>query len=700
MAENIGYATLNVLPSAQGFGRALTSELNTQLPSAGSDAGTKTGSSIVGAFRGLVGPAMLATGAMAIGQFVAGTVSAASDLQQSTGAIEAIFKDQASAVKGFADEAAGSIGLSKTAYSELAAVLGSQLKNGGTALAELAPKTRDLIGVGADLSAMFGGTTKDAVEALSSALKGERDPIERYGVSLKQASIDAKAASLGFEKVGGSFSNEAQQAATLALIMEQTADAHGAAGREAETFAARQQQLSAGFENLKAKIGGAFLPAAADLMGVFADLVNGIEPFLDEVGPVLTQTFATVGPALGQLGGAFAGLLPNLSPIGIAFQALAPMLPQIGALLAQIATVIAGNLTTVTQALTPVIQALTAHLSGALAIALPIIADLFTQLAPALGEAAALIGQLVAAIAPLIGALLDALVPVIQSLMPIVQTVFGFITDIIKVAVDFIGGIIRAFSAALSGDWGSFWQIIGDTLKGAWDGILAAVSAAIDVLVNWFADLLPAIMSTLAGIGEWLIESGSRLVSGLFNGIATFWENVAAWFASLPSTIGGFLAGAGRWLWSAGIDLIGGLVQGLWNAAGAVGEALLGIIGGAVDGFLGFLGIHSPSRLFRGFGENVGEGLALGLGDMEGDVAKSALGLATAASDAVSGMSLPLSADISKAVPHGGLSGSIDRQAEALAALDGRDYDGPPINIHTNDPNLVGEVVADKLRRR
>ncbi|MBF0967583.1 MAG: hypothetical protein HXK09_10740, partial [Actinomyces bouchesdurhonensis] len=186
-----------------------------------------------------------AAGAAAIGVAGAKAVSMAADLEQSTGAIEAVFKSGADQMKAFADTAATSVGLTKNEYQELGTLLGAQLKNGGTSIDQLAGKTNELIGVAADLAAQFGGSTADAVGALSSALKGERDPIERYGVSLKQASIDAKAAELGFTKVGGSFDNEAQQAATLALIMEQTADAHGAFAREGDTLSHQIQVLKA-----------------------------------------------------------------------------------------------------------------------------------------------------------------------------------------------------------------------------------------------------------------------------------------------------------------------------------------------------------------------------------------------------------------------------------------------------------------------
>lgn len=219
-----------------------------------------------------------AAGAAAIGVAGAKAVSAAADLEQSTGAIEAVFKSGADQMKAFADTAASSVGLTKNEYQELGTLLGAQLKNGGTSIDQLAGKTNDLIGVAADLAAQFGGTTADAVGALSSALKGERDPIERYGVSLKQASIDAKAAELGFTKVGGSFDNEAQQAATLALIMEQTADAHGAFAREGDTLSHQIQVLKAHLGDFAAKAGSLVLPAVTALASAALDhLVPALE---------------------------------------------------------------------------------------------------------------------------------------------------------------------------------------------------------------------------------------------------------------------------------------------------------------------------------------------------------------------------------------------------------------------------------------
>jgi hypothetical protein len=106
-------------------------------------------------------------------------------------------------VKGWAEGAAQSVGLAKAQYGQLAAGLGAQLKNMGLSGDQALSGTQGLIGLGADLSAAFGGTAAEAVEALGSALRGEADPAEKYGLSLNQAKVNAKLAEKGLTGLTG-----------------------------------------------------------------------------------------------------------------------------------------------------------------------------------------------------------------------------------------------------------------------------------------------------------------------------------------------------------------------------------------------------------------------------------------------------------------------------------------------------------------
>src|SRR5690606_38682541 len=110
------------------------------------------------------------------------------------------FKENAKTMHDWAATASQTVGISGNEYRELGTLLGSQLKNMGTPMDQIADKTNGLIGMGADMASMFGGTTKEAIEAISSALKGEMDPIEKYGVTLSAAALDAEALSKGIIK--------------------------------------------------------------------------------------------------------------------------------------------------------------------------------------------------------------------------------------------------------------------------------------------------------------------------------------------------------------------------------------------------------------------------------------------------------------------------------------------------------------------
>ena len=219
--------------------------------------------------------------------FIKSAVDAASRLQQASGGVEAVFKGSASAVKGWATEAAQSLGLSKSAYQELATVIGSQLKNAGVAMDQLAPKTDEIIRKGADLAAMYGGTTADAVEALSSALKGEMDPVEKYGISLNQNAIKAEEMALGLDTSTTAAEQNAKAVAVMSLINKQSADSMGAAARESDSYASVMQQLNAVWENTIADVGSALLPALSSLVSTLADLAPAVGEVLTPIAELL-----------------------------------------------------------------------------------------------------------------------------------------------------------------------------------------------------------------------------------------------------------------------------------------------------------------------------------------------------------------------------------------------------------------------------
>jgi hypothetical protein len=245
------------------------------------------------------------------------SITLASDLEQSMGAVTAQFKDQAEVIFGASKTSATAVGLSRATYQQYATVVGAQLKNLGLRQKDVSTRTIDLIALGADLAAQFGGPTSQAVEALSSLLRGERDPIERYGVSLKQSDINARLAANGMSELTGEALKQATIQATLELLWKQTADAQGTFFREQDTFAGKQQRLLAQLADAQTEFGNTLLPTAIDALE-FAndDLLPILKSTLAEAGPQISESLRAVMPEIEQTLKALGQSLPEFINFG------------------------------------------------------------------------------------------------------------------------------------------------------------------------------------------------------------------------------------------------------------------------------------------------------------------------------------------------------------------------------------------------
>lgn len=239
----------------------------------------------------------------------------ASNLEQQAGAVDAIFGKNAAKMHGYAKQAATTVGLAQSEYSELASVLGAQLSNAGFEGDKLTGTVNGLVEKGADLAAQFGGSTADAVSALSSILKGETDPIERYGISLKQSDINARLAAQGQDELTGQALKNATAQAALALVTEQSKTAQGAFARESDTAAGKMATLSAMWENGKAALGAGLLPVFVTAANFLTDKVIPTWQRLTAAGGPLRIMFDQVSAFVrGQLIPAVAGLARELGP--------------------------------------------------------------------------------------------------------------------------------------------------------------------------------------------------------------------------------------------------------------------------------------------------------------------------------------------------------------------------------------------------
>lgn len=496
------------------------------------DVGGKT--SKLGGLLGKVGPLAVAgfaaAGAAAVA-FGIKAVGAGGELQQSIGAINTVFKGNADQMHQWASTASRDVGLTANEFNSLGTLIGTQLKNGGTAMDQLGPKTNSLITLGADLSSMFGGSTADAVGALSSALKGERDPIERYGVSLNQAAIDAKAAELGFKKVGGSLSAEANQAATLALIMDQTKDAHGNFAKETNTWSHQVEVLKAGFGTFTEQLGLKMLPVLTlivtaivnGLLPAFDGFLGFIEPGLAALG-AFTEGLSQGGASTEMMSGALGGLTAWVDE---------SLMPSLGLLAEVLGIVFEDGSRVVGEFVTMAMSYIEPMI--------PTIMEIFGIIGEIVSGAIDLVTEIIFTGLGLVMLFWDSWG---ESIMLVVGTVFQAVIGVIRPALDTVRAIISTAVAILRGDWGAAWTGMGDIASGFIRTIVAIFSGAGSILVN---------------AGKAIIDGFLRGLKNSFEAVKNFVLDIGGWIAAHK----GPLPYDRALLVPAGTAIMTGLVAGL-----------------------------------------------------------------------------------------------------------------------------------------
>lgn len=223
---------------------------------------------------GIAAAAAFTAAAVATVAYAAESVKAASNLEQSIGGVEAVFKEYAGTVEATSKKAADSLGLSRDAYNKVATIIGTQLKASGTTLDQLAGKTNDLVTVAADLAATFGGDVTEASTAVTAALRGEFEPLRRFGIALSVAQIETEALAMTQKTAASQLTATEKAAAAQSLIFKGAADASGQFARESDSLAGKQQRLNAQLENIQATIGENLLPIVAEATDYFSKFVG------------------------------------------------------------------------------------------------------------------------------------------------------------------------------------------------------------------------------------------------------------------------------------------------------------------------------------------------------------------------------------------------------------------------------------------
>jgi hypothetical protein len=199
-------------------------------------------------------------------------INAASDFNEELQKSQVILGDGADAVAKFASTAAVKLGQSRTEALRAAGNFAIFGKSAGLSGQELAKFSTDFTTLASDLASFNNTSPEDAVQALGAALRGESEPIRRYGVLLNEATLKNRALALGIiETTKEALTPQQKVLAAQAEIFAQTSDAQGDFARTSDGLANQQRILAASVEDLKISLGESLLPTALKVATFFRE---------------------------------------------------------------------------------------------------------------------------------------------------------------------------------------------------------------------------------------------------------------------------------------------------------------------------------------------------------------------------------------------------------------------------------------------
>jgi hypothetical protein len=287
----------------------------------------------LGSTLGKVGAALASFGIAAKAvRFTQTTIEEAKNLQQNLFALDLIFGRLSPQMETFAKNAAA-IGLSQAEAAKSSVFLGSVMKQSGFGIEDVADKTQTLVSLAADLALVYQYDVQEALLGMTALFRGEYDPIEKFGVAMKQSEINAVLVAKKLNHLTGEQRRLAEQTIRYDLFLRRASDSMGAFGRSSGNLAAESLKLSAEFKNMQSTVGTALVPSVTQLVVALKPLVEQLTPrlikvlgdakpalkvvtdFLRDLGDETTNTSRVVGHFADSLGTIFRLIAENFGTI-------------------------------------------------------------------------------------------------------------------------------------------------------------------------------------------------------------------------------------------------------------------------------------------------------------------------------------------------------------------------------------------------
>ena len=242
-----------------------------------------------------------------IGKFAIDSVKAASDLSESTNAVNVAFGAAAKGVLAIGESSAESLGLARSEFNSAAVKFSAFAERVVGSGGDVAGFIGDISTRAADFASVFNIEVADAMAVFQSGLSGEAEPLKRFGINLLDSEVKAYAMANGIGEVGKQLTETEKTQARYGLLMQETAKTQGDFANTSDGLANSQRILQSSFTDIQAELGTALLPVMSDVVNQIKDKLL---PLFQQLGDWLKSPAGI--KAVADLGQAFSDGIQNI----------------------------------------------------------------------------------------------------------------------------------------------------------------------------------------------------------------------------------------------------------------------------------------------------------------------------------------------------------------------------------------------------
>lgn len=496
---------------------------------------------------------LVKAGAAAVGALGAAGVASvklASDLTEVQNVVDVTFGKNADTINTWAKNAATSFGLSELQAKKFNGTMGAMLKSMGLSDDAVLDMSTSMTGLAGDFASFYNLRIEEAFQKIRSGISGETEPLKELGINMSVANLEAYALSQGIDKSYDSMTQAEQAALRYNYLMSVSADAQGDFARTNDSLANQLRIAQLEVQNLGGAIGMSLLPMAQEMLDVGIDMLGQLKRGFEQGGVEGLISAAT--NVVGQLLNGFVTAAPSLIDAGV-----------------QILMMVLNGIATLIPTLPQQSQTIITALANGIFTLLPTLIVLGTQI-----------------LFSLIQGFVSALPSIVESgtnaVLTLGDTIVNNLPQILESGTQLLLSLIQGIASSLPRLTLMGFELI---FKLSF-AIIQNLPQILDCGVQILAELIAGFLSMM---GDW-ITLGSDLVQDMWNTITET-----------------------DWL-SLGANIISGIANGILNGAGAIVSAAQDAASRALNAAKNFLGIHSPSRVFRDeVGKMIPQGMAVGV---------------------------------------------------------------------------------------